>query len=96
MSDKKENNYNPNITEEDKQALGLKKENLRSDSGDDQPLKDRERDVDFAGKDLDVPGRDLPNQRTKKEFKDEENQLYGQGGPGNDNLEQNEDHTDNR
>lgn len=96
MSDSKKPKYNSNITEDDKQALGEKRENLRSDQGADQALKDREREVDFAGKDLDVPGRDLPSQRNKNQLKDEENQLYGQGGPGNDHLEQNKDHTDNR
>lgn len=96
MSDKENKKYNSDVTQEDLNALGAKKEHLRSDQGADQPLKDRERDVDFAGKDLDVPGRDLPSQKTKKTLKDEENQLYGQGGPGNDGLEQNNNHIDNR
>ena len=96
MSDKNKQTYNPDITEDDKQALGQRNENLRSDQGADQPLKDRERDVDFVGKDLDVPGRSIPSERTKKTLKDEENQLYGQGGPGNEGLERNDDHTDNR
>ena len=87
--DKHNSEYNPEITKQDKKELGEKVENLRSDGGDDQQLKDRKRPVDFEGKDLDIPGRTLPEDRTKKDFKDEENQLYSQGGPGNENLEEN-------
>ena len=87
--DKHNSEYNPEITKEDIKELGEKVENLRSDGGDDQQLKDRKRPVDFEGKDLDIPGRTLPEDRTKKDFKDEENQLYSQGGPGNENLEEN-------
>lgn len=85
-SDKK---YDSNVTKEDKEMLGAKHKNLRTDGGDDQQLQHRERPVDFEGQDLDVPGRTLPEERTKKKFKDEENQLYSQGGPDNDALEEN-------
>jgi len=91
----KDNNskkYNPNITEADKKALGDKAGNLKTTRSEDDILKQREKDVDFAGKDLDVPGRDLPSQRTKKDLKDEENQLYSQGGPGNEDLERTNEH----
>jgi hypothetical protein len=88
-TDKKSNINNPKITKENQYNLGDKKRNLRSDGGDDEQLKNREKPVDFVGKDLDVPGRTLPKNRTKKKLKDEENQLYSQGGPGNEDLEEN-------
>lgn len=79
--------YNPNITEHDMDILS--QENIHGDGGDDQQLRDREKKVDFAGKDLDVPGR---NQAKKSNtgIRDEENQLFSQGGDDKDNLEENE------
>lgn len=87
--DKKDENYESNISEHDKDLLGEKDKNLRTDGGDDLYLDDanREEKVDFEGKDLDIPGRELPEDQTKKTLKDEENQLYSQGGLENDNLE---------
>ncbi|WP_378173890.1 hypothetical protein [Aquimarina sp. SS2-1] len=66
--EKKKNNtmYNSDITENDKQALGEKIEHLRSDEGRDAFLKNREKPVDFAGKELDVPGRTLPKDAKMK------------------------------
>lgn len=87
--DKSDPDYDSEVTKQDKKMLGKKHKNLRTDGGDDQQLAHRERPVDFEGKDLDVPGRTLPEDRTKKKFKDEENQLYSQGGPDNDDLEEN-------
>lgn len=84
--DKKNNISNSNNKNQDTLAPDR---NLRSDGGDDEQLENRVRPVDFEGKDLDVPGRDLPENRTKKTLKDEENQLYSQGGSGNENLENN-------
>lgn len=77
--------YNPNITEHDKDILSQK--NVHGDGGDDQQLRDRVDKVDFAGKDLDVPGR---NQAKKSNtgLRDEENQLFSQGGDSKDNLEE--------
>lgn len=77
--------YNPNITEHDKDMLSQK--NVHGDGGDDQQLRDRKNKVDFAGKDLDVPGR---NQAKKSNtgLRDEENQLFSQGGDDKDNLEE--------
>lgn len=88
-SDKKDQDYDSDVTKHDKDLLGKKHKNLRTDGGDDQQLEERIRPVDFEGEDLDVPGRTLPEDRTKKKFKDEENQLYSQGGPGNENLDEN-------
>lgn len=82
--DKKE--YNSDITKDDLQALGDKAGNLRNDNGDDELLKNKV-NSDFSGKDLDIPGRKLPKDSTKKTFKDEENQLYSLGSDNNENLE---------
>lgn len=78
--DTKEQNkkYDSNITEEDKKALRDSVENLRSDQGDDAQLKNREENTDFSGSDLDVPGRTLPKNKSHKNLKDEENQLYSE------------------
>lgn len=83
----KNKKYNENITEEDKKILGDKSGNLRNDSSDDQLLKNRKKPVDFEGKDLDIPGRKLPKNKTKKILKDEENQHYSLGGDNHDDLE---------
>ncbi len=72
----KNKTYNPEITEDDLQAIGEKKQNLRKDEGDDEMLRERKKKVDFEGKNLDVPGRTLPEDRTSDELKDEENQHY--------------------
>jgi len=84
--------YNPEITKEDLKAIGDKQGNLKQDLSDDELLKERKKKVDFTGKELDVPGRDLPSQKTKKTIKDEENTLYGQGSDQNDSLERTDEH----
>ena len=85
----KQNTYNPEITKEDKTALGDKEGNLKTELSDDTLLKNREKKVDFTGKDLDVPGR---NRNPKEKLKDEENQLYSQGSDDNENLETTSEH----
>ncbi|MBA6154464.1 hypothetical protein [Gelidibacter maritimus] len=87
----KEQKYDSNISEHDKDLLGEKQKNLRTDGGDDLELDDNHRShpVDFEGEDLDIPGRTLPEDRSRKKLKDEENQLYSQGGTDNDALEEN-------
>ncbi len=89
-SEKKENlKYNPEITEQDKDILN--QDNIHSDGGDDQELKDRKRKVDFAGADLDVPGRNQAKKGNGPEgFNDEENKLFSQGGDSKNNLERDE------
>jgi len=89
---KKTESYNPEITEADKKVLGDKSGNLHTDSGDDELLKNRKKSIDFAGGDLDVPGRTLPKNKSEGKLKDEENQMYSQGGPGNEDLESTTDH----
>ena len=85
--DTKENVYNSEITKEDLNALGEKQRNQRKDNGDDQKLENRENSVDFTGKELDIPGRNLTENATVSKLKDEENQLYSQGGDTKSNLE---------
>lgn len=85
-NENKKADYNSDVTKEDLSALGEKTKNSRTDGGDDIQLINRENDIDFAGNDLDVPGRSLPKNQIK--LKDEENQLYSQGGSENENLEQ--------
>jgi len=81
----KETTYNSEITEEDIQDIG--KKGLRADSEDDRLLLDRNENIDFQGKDLDVPGRKKTKKHSKKSIIDEENTLFGQGGENNENLE---------
>lgn len=78
--------YNPNVTEHDKDIL--RQDNIHGDGGDDQQLRDRKEKVDFAGEELDIPGRKSGRRSDHPALKDEENQLYSQGGPDNENLEQ--------
>ncbi|MCL8006162.1 hypothetical protein M8845_01855 [Gelidibacter japonicus] len=93
MMEKNKNNIknSSNVSDQEKDLLGERPKNLRTDGGDDIQLNKNHRShpVDFEGKDLDIPGRSLPEDRSKKELKDEENQLYSQGGPDNDKLEEN-------
>lgn len=90
--------YNPEITEEDKKKLGDAAQNLRNDSGDDLLLKNREKKVDFTGKNLDVPGSRENKKKRKKgdTLKDEENELYSQGSEENENLEQDTEYLKSR
>ena len=76
--------YNSEVTKEDLEALGAK--GLRRDDGDDKMLNTREQPIDFAGKNLDIPGRDTINNATKN-LNDEENTLYGQGSESKKGLE---------
>ncbi len=78
--------YNPNVTVHDKDMLSQK--NIHGDGGDDQQLRDRKQQVDFAGKDLDVPGREQAKKANGNGLRDEENKLFSQGGEDNENLEQ--------
>ncbi|WP_240337981.1 hypothetical protein [Gelidibacter japonicus] len=93
MMEKNKNNIknSSNVSDQEKDLFGERPKNLRTDGGDDIQLDKNHRShpVDFEGKDLDIPGRSLPEDRSKKELKDEENQLYSQGGPDNDKLEEN-------
>ncbi len=70
--------YNPDITDEDKQALNEKGHSMNM--GQDKALADREREVDFTAKDLDIPGRQERDTSTGKEIPDEDNYQFNQRG----------------
>ena len=89
--DKKKQKYNSDVTKEDLQALGDKKNHLRTDGGDDKILQNREKPVDFEAKNLDVPGRKVPINKKGKTPKDEENKHYSLGSDHNADLERDSD-----
>ncbi len=81
--------YNSDITKEDLKVIGKDIENnIRKDGGDDVQLTNRTNDVDFAGADLDVPGRNAASKKTTNRINDEENKLHSQGSASNENLEE--------
>ncbi len=84
MKNKKEES---NLTEEDLQALGAKKKNLRNDGGDDEMLRNRKRSADFAADDLDIPGDELDNAQERRGSEDEENNHYSLGTDHNENVD---------
>jgi|SRR5690554_3368613 len=73
------------VTDEDLEALGP--EDLSMDLGEDEQLKQREDDVDFEGKDLDIPGRSSDDDQEDIGAEDEENNHYSLGSDSNDGLE---------
>lgn len=80
--------YNPNITKEDKELLGEDRANIHNDSSADRELINRNKKVDFAGKDLDIPGRTTAKKgHGDAGLNDEENKLHSQGGERSNNLE---------
>ncbi|NNF19166.1 MAG: hypothetical protein HKN61_05275 [Flavobacteriaceae bacterium] len=92
MEKKKENkkaDYNPEVTKEDLEALG--KKGLSMDARDDRKLQKRENQVDFTGKDLDVPKGKQNIMDNNSKVKDEENKFYSQGGERKNNLEERKD-----
>lgn len=87
--EKKTAEYNSDVTPREKERLNT--ENVHNDGGDDEILRDRKRKADFEGKDLDVPGSDSAKKNHGPlGLKDEENDVYSQGG-NNTDLE--EDHS---
>lgn len=84
--------YDPNINKDDMQALQEK--GLSMDQGQDKPLSERNRPVDFTAKDLDIPGRnerDTTHEGTG--IPDEENYQFNERGVRKDE-EKNSDHPD--
>ncbi|MDW5288549.1 hypothetical protein [Formosa sp. PL04] len=80
--------YNSEITKEDKNILGDKSGNLRQDNGDDELLKKRKNEPDFAAENLDIPGASPARPLTNgKPPRDEENKHYSLGSDHNENLE---------
>ena len=77
--EKNELPYDPNINKDDKQALHDK--GLSMDQGQDKPLENRRRPVDFAGKDLDIPGREEVDTTHKgTDIPDEANYQFNERG----------------
>ena len=85
----KKSDYNPEITKDDEKMLGDKAGNLRQDNGEDELLKKRRNEPDFAANNLDIPGaspaRPLSN---GKPTPDEENSHHSLGSEHNENLDQ--------
>jgi hypothetical protein len=75
-----------NLTSEDIEALGPK--DLSLDMNDDEQLKHRSTPIDFAGKDLDIPGAELDDDREAVGSEDEENNSYSIGGDNHEDLEE--------
>jgi hypothetical protein len=74
------------VTKADLKALGPKDDNLDPADGEDDELKHRTTPVDFAGKDLDIPGDDeAPGESS---LDDEENNSYSLGGDDHNDLEE--------
>jgi len=74
------------LTKEDRRALGT--DGLNSDEGDDDQLRNRVTPVDFAGKDLDIPGSELDDASEAIGSEDEENNSYSLGGDNHEDLEE--------
>ncbi len=71
--------YDSNITSDDKQALHEK--NLSMDQGQDKPLAERKRPVDFTGEELDIPRRDDSDTTQEgTDLPDEENLQFDERG----------------
>lgn len=83
---KDDKKYDSDLNKQDKDILNQK--NIHKDGGADEQLRDRKKEVDFTGKDLDIPGRDTTNRNEGGALNDEENRLHSQGGPRNENLEE--------
>lgn len=78
--------HDSDVNFEDLEALGP--EDLSMDMGDDEQLKHRNRPVDFSGKDLDVPGSELDDDKEEVGSEDEENNSYSLGGDNHEDLEE--------
>lgn len=76
------------VTPEDLEALGPR--DLSMDLNEDEQLKQRVDEVDFEGKDLDIPGRGLDDDQEDRGSEDEENNHYSLGSADNDDLERGE------
>jgi hypothetical protein len=73
------------ITPDDLQALNAEENNFE---GDDAVLEGRAYPVDFAAKDLDVPGAQLDDEDEATGAEDEENNFYSLGGENHEDLEE--------
>ena len=78
-------NYNPDITPEDKKVLN----NQSQDQQKGEYFKDRDQPIDYAGADLDIPGEyDRKFNQTRNEPQDVEKQRRPkESANSNDNIE---------
>lgn len=86
--------YDPNINKDDLQALQEKGHSMAPDEDSDKFLAERKRPVDFAGEDLDIPGRqerDVTHDTT--DIPDEDNHQFNNRGVRTDE-ERKSDHPD--
>lgn len=74
------------ITNEDLRILN---DNLNSDLGDDDDLRNREQPIDMSADDLDIPGSELDDDDEEIGEEDEENNSYSIGGDRHEDLEEN-------
>ncbi|MDX1753688.1 MAG: hypothetical protein R3259_10910 [Salinimicrobium sediminis] len=83
--DQDNNNYNSNITPEDKEVLN----NQSKDEGKGDYFKEREEPIDYAGADLDLPGDDDRkfNPITNKPQDVEKERRPKESANSNDNIE---------
>lgn len=83
--DQDNNNYNSNITPEDKEVLN----NQSKDEGKGDYFKEREEPIDYAGADLDLPGDDDRkfNPTTNKPQDVEKERRPKESANSNDNIE---------
>ncbi|MEN8817859.1 MAG: hypothetical protein ABF274_13440 [Nonlabens sp.] len=80
--------YQPEITAEDKKMLRDDNAHLHNDGSSDRQLQNRKKNIDFAGKDLDIPGRNKSKKgKGNTGLHDEENKLHSQGGDRKSHLE---------
>ncbi|CAN5402160.1 hypothetical protein BH23BAC2_BH23BAC2_07620 [soil metagenome] len=71
--------YDPDINEDDKQAL--QERGINMNPRDKKFLAERDRPLDFAAKDLDIPGRDERNTTHEgTDIPDEQNFQYDESG----------------
>ncbi|MEO8472079.1 MAG: hypothetical protein ABI477_07795 [Chryseolinea sp.] len=73
------------VTKSDLLALNSEENTFK---GDDEELEGRVYPVDFAGKDLDVPGSELDDNEEMNGSEDEENNSYSLGGDDHNDLEE--------
>jgi len=82
QSDKKDLPYNPEITNEDKEALNEKGRSMYK--GQDKDLDQKEQ-VDFTPDELDIPASNDTKPEDKTELVDEENMQFNKKGANGEN-----------
>ncbi len=89
--------YDPEINEDDRQILQEKGHSMAPNEDRDKFLADRERPVDFAADDLDIPGRnESDTTHDGTDLPDEENFQYNQRGKRPDEAKKGEHPNPNR